>query len=253
MKGRPEFLLLLFLLLGCNDFDSNSGKGVLLSLYEQKLPNSSLIIYKFAYEGDFVTTSDYTGLTILDSSIRFARDKIERLPGYFFAAKPKPDFLKMINLEVPNGMATARDTLLTPDNQYSKRVNGIQIDVNEYKETYGTSFVTGLMSYKFDGFKETTDSLTFFDVTKTSGGTELSSTVSFVKGNIQIEDSTDNKINYIDIDQVIIQRGEIYKPAHPFDIVKNQPVLGLATYRFYPKASVESSLFSDYGIFKKIK
>jgi hypothetical protein len=253
MKGRPEFLLLLLLLIGCIDVDTNSGEGLLLRLYKQRIPNSNLVIYKFDYYGSFVTNSDYTGLTILDSSIRFARDKIERLPGYYFAAKPRPDVLKMISMGYITGLETERDTLLTPDRQYSKRVNGVQVDVKEYKPTYGTSLLTGFMAYQFDSFKETDDSLTFFNVVKMGGGPEFSSPVSFVKGNIEIVDSTDNKINYIDIDQVVIQRGKIYKSTWPNEIIFNQPVVGIATYRFYPKTGAKTLLLSDYGIFKRIK
>ena len=142
---------------------------------------------------------------------------------------------------------------MTPCSQYSEKVNDVRIEVKKYKETYGSPMITGLMSYQFDGIKETDDSLTFFNVVKKSGGQEFPSTVSFAKGNIEIVDSSDNKINHIDITRVIIQRGRIYKPTKPLEIVPDQPVVGTATYCFYPTSPATTSLLSDYGIFKRIK
>jgi hypothetical protein len=101
--------------------------------------------------------------------------------------------------------------------------------------------------------KETADSLTFYNVTKKFGGKQFPSTTSFVKGNIKVVDSTEGNINYIDVDQVIIKRGDIYKPTKPLELVSNQPIVGMATYRFYPRQATKTTVLTDYGIFKRLK
>jgi len=260
MKPQPKSLLFPLLLLVCVNLtaclfnDPNSEQNTpLLALHRQRIAHSSLVIYKFVYEGSFATTSYYMGWTILDSSIPFARNKIERLPADYFSERPMPYLFKMINIRSGTNRAQEKDTLMTPDRQYSEEIKDVRIEVKEYRETYGSPRITGLMSYQFDGIKETDDSLTLFNVVEVAGGQDFPSTVSFAKGNIEIVDSSDNKINHIDITRVIIQRGKIYKPTKPFEIVPDQPVVGIATYRFYPKSPVTTSLLSDYGIFKRIK
>ena len=172
---RFGLLSLPLLLTGCLDFDTPDN-GPLIKLYEQRIPHSSLILYKFDYYGNFATLSDYTGLTILDSSVPFARDKIDRLPGDYFTAKPNPQLLKMVSMKYITGEEKESDTLLLPYDQYSERINGIQIKVKAYKPTYGTTSLTGYMGYQFDGMKETDDSLTFFNVVRLGGGIEYPST-----------------------------------------------------------------------------
>jgi len=199
MKPKPGSLLFPLLLLVCANltaclfYDPDSEqKTSLLGLHRQRIPHSSLVIYKFAYAGSFATTSYYTGLTILDSSISFARNKIERLPADYFSERPTPYLFKMINIRAGINRAGEKDTLMTPDRQYSEKFNDVLVDVKEYKETYGSPMITGLMSYQFDGIKETDDSLTLFNVVMMSGGQEFPSTISFAKGNIEIVDSSDN-------------------------------------------------------------
>jgi len=43
----------------------------------------------------------------------------------------------------------------------------------------------------------------------------FSHTASFVKGILKMIDSVDGNIKYIDINQAIIGRGDIYKPPRP--------------------------------------
>jgi hypothetical protein len=66
-------------------------------------------------------------------------------------------------------------------------------------------------------------------------------------------DSVGGKINYIDIDQVIIKRGDIYKPTKPLELVTNQTIVGIATYRFYLRQVTKTTALTDYGIFKRVK
>ena len=73
--------------------------------------------------------------------------------------------------------------------------------LTEYKETYGSAIGIGLMKYKFDDFKETDDSLTFYGVTRIFGSKELHAAATFSKGNIRVEDSSNGSISYMAINK----------------------------------------------------
>lgn len=245
--------IISFLFEGCN-FKKETLKDGLQSLYKQRIANSRLVIYDFSFAGGFATSSSYTGFAVLDSTILFSKDKLKELPCTYFAEVPTGSGFKMIDINYGQNPRTKNDTLLTPIKQYSKKIDDILVNVIAYNDTYGSATSsTGLMEYEFDVMKETKDSLTFYNVTKNFGGKEFPSTTSFVKGNIKVVDSASGIINYIDIDQVIIKRGDIYKPTKPRELVPNQPIVGIATYRFYPKQATKSTILTDYGIFKRVK
>ncbi|MCF1717027.1 hypothetical protein L0U88_20460 [Flavihumibacter sp. RY-1] len=242
------------LFAGCSFLADTSDEDRLQNLYRQRVANSPLVIYDFSFAGGFVTSSDHTGFAILDSTVSFSKDKMNELPCTYFAAVPTNTVFEMIDINYGQNPRTEKDTLLTPTNHYSKKVGNLQINVSEYKDTYGSATSsTGLMEYEFDIMRETSDSLTFYNVTKKFGGKEFPATTSFVKGNIKVVDSTEGSINYIDVDQVIIKRGDTYKPTKPLELVSNQPIVDMATYRFYPRKAIKTATLTDYGIFKRMK
>lgn len=253
MSNPFQFIIILTFLTSCNNYtDTKSDRPQ--SLYRQRIANSSLVIYDFSFAGGFVTSSDYTGFAILDSTISFTNDKTKELPCTYFLTRPTSSGFKMIDINYGQNPRTKKDTLMTPSKIYSKKINKVQIDVTEYDDTYGSAATsTGLMEYEFDRFMETVDSVTFYNVTKKFSGRKFPSTVSFIKGNIKIIDSTNYDIHHIEIDQVIIQRSDIYKPTKPLELVPNQPVVGIATYYFYPKTPIKSTDLTDYGIFKRVE
>jgi len=247
-------VILLTHFASCNFVACTSEEDRLQSLYRQRIANSALVIYDFSFAGGFVTSSDHTGFAVLDSTVSFSMDKMKELPCNYFAAAPTNTVFEMIHINYGQNPRNERDTLLTPIKRYSKEVGNFQINVTEYNDTYGSATSsTGLMEYEFDGINETTDSLTFHKVSKKFGGKEFPATTSFVKGNIKVIDSVGSYINYIEIDQVIIKRGDIYKPTRPLELVSNQPIVGVATYRFYPRHAIKTATLTDYGIFKRVK
>ena len=249
-----QLVILLTLFAGCNFMADTSDEERLQSLYRQRVANSPLVIYDFSFAGGFVTSSEHTGFAVLDSTVLFSKGKMKELPCTYFAAVPTHSVFEMIDINYGQNPRIEKDTLITPTNLYSNKVGDIQINVTEYNDTYGSATSsTGLMEYEYDSMKETADSLTFYNVTKKFGGKEFPSTASFVKGNIKVVDSTEGNINYIDVDQVIIKRGDIYKPTKPLELVSNQPIVGMATYRFYPRHSTKTTSLTDYGIFKRVK
>jgi len=231
---------------------SESSEERLESLYRQRIPHSKYVMYNFRYSGPMALSSDYAGTTILDSNVKFSRSQVDELPD-FIDGKLKIDGLNMIRITGTLTPPLPDDTLLTPTKTYSKLCNGVDVKIAEYKTTYGSIVGGQLKEYKFDNFKETEDSLIFYDVIRIFGSKELPSVAAFCKGNIRIEDSLNGYIGHIAIKQMVIERGEIYKPTKPFEIVKNQPIVDQAELWFYPKGSLKSSLLTDNGIYKQLK
>ncbi len=226
----------------------------LQSLYRQRIANSKLVIYDFSFAGGFVSSSDHTGFAVLDSTVLFSTNKMKKLPCTYFAAAPTHSVFEMIDINYGQKPRSETDTLLTPTNRYSKMFNNLQVNITEYNDTYGSATSsTGSMEYVFDSMKETADSLTFYNIIKKFGGKDFPSTTSFVKGNIKVVDSADGNIHYIDINEVMIKRGDIYKPTKPLELVSDQPIVGVAAYRFYPRHATRTTGLTDYGIFKRLK
>ena len=227
----------------------------LYSLYKQRIENSNLVLYQFEYSGKFVTSSDYIGMTILDSTKKFSIDNIVEFPTEYFMTKPTGRRLELIKINYCNSSTlTEKDTILTPIKNYKTTINGAELLITEYNLTYGSaSLNTGLMEYEFDRCEESKDSLTLFNVTKRFGGKSFSNNPSFEKGNIRIVENDNKKLLYIQIEQPIIERGSIYKPTSPFDLVPNQPIVDVATYKFYPRDSLTTEKLSDIGLWRQDK
>ncbi len=244
------------LLTSCNWMGSIPGRtdDNLYGLYKQRIENSSQVLYQFYYSGTFVSSSDYVGVTILDSTENFSLDKIIDFPTEYFKTKPKGKNLYLIKINYGSNPTTEKDTILTPIKSYKEKINGAELSVKEYNLTYGSATINaGLMRYEFDRCEESNDSLTLFNVTKTFGGKLFSHNPSFLKGNIKIVENDDKKLLYIQIKQPIIERGSIYKPTSPFELVENQPIVDVATYEFYPRDSLTTEKLSEIGLWRRVK
>lgn len=222
-------------------------------LYKQQISNSSSVIYYFDAWSKYNDSHKF-GCAILDSTEQFKISKIEELPSYYFDGKPTAEKIKLINVIFSGeNPTTDKDTLLSPKNHYSKKINGHNIEITEYNETYGSATIdTGLKRFNFEKFIESKDSLTFYDV-EWQNGEKLSSKITFPKGNIKIIEDNKGKIININIEQFINKRGAIYKPTNPLELVENQPIVGFATYEFHPQKTTNSRELTNVGIYKMVK
>lgn len=188
----------------------------------------------------------------MDSSKIFSRGKIRALPSPYFKSKPTGDRIELIDIE--HIFTSEADTALTPKRIYKLYMDKVELEITEYNNTYGSASInTGLMQYEFDDFDETNDSLMLANVTKKFGGTEFTENITFTKGNIKAVENDNNELLYFQIRQPIIMRGSIYKPTDPFKLVDNQPIVGIATYEFYPRRKISAKDISDIGIWKRVK
>lgn len=221
-------------------------------LYRQQIPNSSKLIYYFDACSKYNDSQKF-GCVILDSTEEFKISKIQELPSTYFDGIPTSEKIKLINLVFSGENSTKeKDTLLNPIKHYSRKFEGLNLEITEYNETYGSAPEIGLKEFNFEKFIESKDSLTFYDV-EWKTGEKLSQKITFQKGNIKIIEDKNGNIIYINIKQFINKKGGIYKPTEPFKLIENQSIVGFATYEFHPKKVIRSSELTNIGIYKIVK
>jgi hypothetical protein len=120
MTKTTTYILLTILLISCNYIPPNRTDDNLYGLYKQRIENSNLVLYQFAYSGTFITSSDYIGVTILDITENFSLDKIIDFPTEYFRTKPKGNRLELLKINYSNP-TTEKDTVLTPVKIYKKK------------------------------------------------------------------------------------------------------------------------------------
>jgi len=254
---KPILLLIIIIstFTSCESVTTSNKR--LLSLYRQRIPHSRYVMYEFNISGYMAFNGDNHGYAILDSSQTFSEDKTDEINANYINGELRLDSLQMIYLYSPGDrVISTRDTLMIPTVESNKKYNGIPISVRGYQSTYGVpvNWTPGGNEFTFDSFKETGDSLFLYGIKKTDNyGIELPITKGFIKGNIKLVDSAKGLIDHIEIKKFIIKRDDVYKFGGRDSILKNQPVVDMIYYDFFPKKSTSTSSFSDIGIYKRLK
>jgi hypothetical protein len=253
MKRSWALFLILFLgLCGCGLLMAPTFK--LQTLYRQRIANSPKVIYDFSFGGSNQFSGDWRGKSILDSTEKFpgvvnSRKAIDELPCCFIVNNLNDQDLKMAGLV--RDQPREQDTLLIPFSQIIEKHSGVHISLAQYRQTYGSHINSGLQRHSFRSFAETADSLILYGVVRI-GGKILPDTISFPKGNIKLVDSADGALNYIEIGELVIEHGDIYKPGQPLTLVHNQAIVDERMLEFYPMTQTAISAFTDYGLYKRV-
>lgn len=223
-----------------------------LELYQQRVVNTPYVLYAFRYPGHFVTSSDYQGWALLDSSTAFSRGRIDQLPAgrVLLLGPPAHDHVNLLAIDMQQ--VRPNDTLLQPVKQYTKQYGGIPVTVQEYHATYGRPRrLTGLQEYTFERLQETADSVRFYGVVPRRGSLLGPSIRCFGKGNIKMETSLSDTIHYLQIQQLVCERDSVYRADKSNELIAHQPVIGEATYWFYPRKPLKAKALTNWGIFQR--
>jgi hypothetical protein len=231
MKQSIIIVLACILVFGCRSITKKQDE--FSELYRQRLPNSSKVIYYFSYWGSFVTSRNYTGYSILDSTETFTIDKIKKIEGDIALYKDSRNITRELILFNGENHKTDKDTIDIinhKDNvKISKEISPVDFDPN-----LGISF-----RYSFEGIIDKADSITFYGV-KENFGKRLSDRISFKKIGMFV-DQKDNILK-----QIIFRRTKLIK-------IDNKIKIGTETLEFFPKDTIMTSSLPDYGYFKRIK
>ena len=231
MKSNFRFLLLslFFINQGCEDPKWD------VTLYEQKIEGSSKAIYKYDAWGG--RDSHEFGYAILDTTENFKIFDISKLPIDKLYGIPNSNGFYAIERNWPEEEGSLS---YEPMKSYRISRNGIEISILKFQRQALREKAKGTGWFDFSTFKETEDSLEFYNLydSKTVHHTRID-TLKVKKGNIIIRQNKDNEIIEIIIDDLILSNdGE-------------NEILSNKTYFLKPKEVIKSDKFSDYGIFKE--
>ncbi|MFT7037154.1 MAG: hypothetical protein ACJA2S_005697 [Cyclobacteriaceae bacterium] len=214
--------------LGCGDGNWD------ITLYEQKIEGTPKAIYKYDAWGG--RDSHVFGYAILDTAKTFTISGISKLPIDKLNGIPNSKVINAIERNWPEEEAKLS---FEPMDSYEIKNNGMTISIIKYQRN-GLEAKRGGGWYDYSTFKETRDSLEFYDLydSKTIQHSRID-TLKVRKGNVIIRQD-ENK----EIIEIIIENIELSKDG------TNQ-LLANRTYFLKPKITTSSEQFSDYGIFKE--
>jgi hypothetical protein len=222
----------LGILIICISLFCSCGPKWTISVHEQKIKNSPFSIY--VYEGSGGRDSFINGFTINDTNEKTEILDQKHLPSRFFLEIPNKDSIKLLQ-------TTENDNFTNPTKKTLDIID-IVIEVKTIKSfpEYSNSGC-GLHEYKFSSFKETNDSLFFFNAKKKNSNENVDLiTLGFEKGNITIIETFKGLVEYVRIEQLIVKK------------INNFEAGCSRTYFFTSTKELKTSAFSDFGIFKPI-
>lgn len=211
-------------------------------LYRQKIEGTSKFLYKYNASGG--RDSEASGYVILDSTETFRVNRNSDLPFMYLQELP--------NKNVINGVSNGYDDNSSGENYYKTtpiftplkketiEIQGIKITNDTYQYRGFAERDGGFQSFKFEEFKETRDSLWFYNLNEFEHENHKHvDSLKFKKSNVTISQDKSFNIMTIVIEDLIID-----KPSN--EIISN------VTYHLTPKTKLNSKAFSDYGVFKGV-
>jgi hypothetical protein len=209
------------------------------NLYAQKIDGTSKILYKYDASGGRDTM--VSGYIILDSTETFEVDISENLPFSYLEDIPNKKNIKGVDFEKPDyeNIGKKVKQIFTPLNNKSETEEEIEIKTKIYQYEGFSKRSGGLGTFEFENFKETRDSIIFYNLNdiKSMEPQHLDS-LKLKKNNIVIRQNKNFEIISIDIEDLILSK-------------KTNEIISNKTYFLTPKTKMKSNLFSNYGIFKE--
>ncbi|RKF42605.1 hypothetical protein BCY89_03805 [Sphingobacterium siyangense] len=242
MKFKFLFLSILTILLNSCGFDL-SGEWDITELYVQKIEGSSKLLYKYDAWGG--RDSHVYGFIIIDSTQSFKIDLDSTLPMYNLSEIPSKNKISGIKHECKNDCG---------DEYYKTKPNYLPLRIDKSKSE-GIAIENIVFQYRglsekdrglrgdfvFEKFIETKDSIYFFNLNdiKSVYKKHLDE-LKLKKGEVYLSENEAGKITRIVINQTTL---------NPL----NNEIIQTVAYFLSPESKIESSDFSDRGIFREVK
>ncbi|WP_128414797.1 hypothetical protein [Flavobacterium sp. Root186] len=224
------YILFLFTTLSCTP------SWDLSELYVLKIENTSKVIYKYDAWGG--RDSHIFGIVILDSTETFDINNVETLPFSLLETIPTKELVLGIESDNSDYTKTKNEIhkpiKVTIDNQGGLKIKTKIFQYKGYSNRSG-----GLGRYVFEKFKETHDSIFFYNLDDVeSMKPEHLDTLKFKKTNITIKKTEQNNVLQVDIQDLKLSQ--------------NDEILSNITYFLKPKKTISINAFTNIGIFKEL-
>lgn len=209
------------------------------NLYAQKIEGTSKILYKYDASGGRDTM--VSGYIILDSTETFEVDISENLPFSYLENIPSKKNIQGVDCEEPDYENIDRKVkeIFIPLKIINETENGIEISTKIYQYEGFSKRSFGLGTFEFENFKETRDSIIFYNLNDVkSMEPQHLDFLKLKKKNIVIRQNKNLEIISIDIEDLILSKS-------------TNEIISCKTYFLTPKKKMKSNLFTDYGVFKE--
>jgi hypothetical protein len=232
----PILFGLLFSSYGCG-----FGEWKIAGLYVQKIEGTSKLLYKYDAWGG--RDSHNAGYVILDSNETFEVNLKSDLPFLYLQEVPTQTSITGVSHICSNSCGEdykLAKPVFIPIKKNESEGHHIKIINLIYQYKGFAERSGGFESLKFEDFKETRDSLWFYNLDEFEHGNRKHvDTLKFKKTDVAITQDKN-----LDIIKIIIE-----------DLIIDQPsneIRSNITYNLTPKTKLNSKSFSDYGIFKEV-
>ena len=232
-RGITHFFIVFICLisLGCkSEWD--------VLLYQQKIEGSPNILYKYDAWGG--RDSEISGFVIKDSIEKFDVNVNELLPIGYLVTIPDRKSILFVKDTSPEDVMDGENPRFIPIETINIENKGIFITTYTYQYKAFAKRGQGYNEYHFENFKETRDSLYFYNLDDVvSMEKSHLDILRFKKPNIFIS----RKKNSEEISEIRIE---------DLKLTDKHEIISKITYDLTPKKHVSINEFSDYGIFKEV-
>ena len=228
-------------------------------LLQQRILNSSKILYSYINHGKYAFSGSNSGKFLLDATedVDRSKDIKDLLPFYYTKIDLDFNIIEAIELV---------DTGQTFDEEmYEVIDNGITYKIKRYYSKRGSDLV---LFYIYHNLTETKDSIFFEKLTVDGFGIELPGKIGFKKGNITVEEDSFRFVSKLKL-RILNQYPlwEMMRARNSIDVSNNKieftgedqidlPPLSLVysfEIRLIPDDLSQKQRISDYGVFKRAK
>ena len=238
MKKTKNLIILLFIY---TFYSCGIGEWQISELYMQKIEGTSKVLYKYDAWGG--RDSHAFGYKILDSTETFRLNISNDLPFNQLQEIPNRKIITGISDKCNGGCGenyyTTKPVFKIIKKEITNKKN-IKIVHNIFQTRGFQDKGFGLGSFEFENFKETRDSLFFYNLNNIkSVNKEHLDSLKIEKIDIVIRENENSDIIEIRIEDLKIDK-------------KTNEIVFNRTYFLTPKTKMSSNSFTNYGIFKDV-
>tara|TARA_R110000850_G_scaffold22983_1_gene67588 strand:+ start:56 stop:820 length:765 start_codon:yes stop_codon:yes gene_type:complete len=242
-------VFVLIIIAGSCSIDDNFE---LLELDKQRIKDSRYVIYHYMAMG-LITDGGLSGHAIFDSAEDFSLQEAENLSSGFFEEIPSAQSLCLINVDMESPVDNKAYLELKGEEVYEHK--GFEVTEKNYlvHGRVGSANMTG----EFGRFRETKDSLIFYDITLDPPHNEWPAPqIGFVKGNVILrgKEKEPERLEEVKVRAIILRN--ISSSDSCKQLLFGGSALHLNSvvhFRLRPSGKVMIEDFSDYGIYKPVK
>jgi hypothetical protein len=211
-----------------------------ITLYEQKIEGTSKAIYKYDAWGGM--DSHEFGYTVRDTTENFTISGINKIQISQLAGIPNKNEIQAIyRVRVPYKERQSLVELFVPIEIKESKIEGLKIKTKLYQDKDFSKIKRGHFRYEFSNFKETRDSIIFYDLNDiiSKHKSPHRDSLKIKKGHVILRERENKGIVAIEIEDLVIS------------VKGRDSLISKIRYDLTPKSRIELSEFTSYGVFKE--